>query len=137
MDLHDSRDMEACGWDDGFWEEIGLGDLVEGHHSKIGYKTFPFIIKSWILQRKVFAHYSWYLKFFFLQLATAVFLDTIICNIMKNILLEQILSMYWWSIISFGIKGFVVVLVVHIYSFMCALLFNVLSSLQLLKYLHF
>lgn len=32
----DSRGMEACGWDDDFWEEIGLGDLVEGHHSKIG-----------------------------------------------------------------------------------------------------
>lgn len=31
-----SRDMEACGWDDEFWEEIGLGDLVDGHHSKIG-----------------------------------------------------------------------------------------------------
>jgi hypothetical protein len=28
--------MEACGWDDEFWEEIGLGDLVEGHHAKIG-----------------------------------------------------------------------------------------------------
>ncbi|KAK3018275.1 hypothetical protein RJ639_003103 [Escallonia herrerae] len=32
----DSRDMEACGWDDEFWEEIGLGDLVDGHHAKIG-----------------------------------------------------------------------------------------------------
>ncbi|KAJ8560501.1 hypothetical protein K7X08_022361 [Anisodus acutangulus] len=32
----DSRDMEASGWDDGFWEEIGLGDLVDGHHAKIG-----------------------------------------------------------------------------------------------------
>ncbi|KAL6523431.1 hypothetical protein OROGR_017034 [Orobanche gracilis] len=32
----DSRDMEALGWDDEFWEEIGLGDLVDGHHSKIG-----------------------------------------------------------------------------------------------------
>ncbi|KAL2502294.1 FGGY family of carbohydrate kinase [Forsythia ovata] len=32
----DSRDMEACGWDDDFWEEIGLSDLVDGHHSKIG-----------------------------------------------------------------------------------------------------
>ncbi|CAJ1941898.1 unnamed protein product [Sphenostylis stenocarpa] len=31
-----SRDMEACGWDDDFWEEIGLGDLIEGHHAKIG-----------------------------------------------------------------------------------------------------
>lgn len=28
--------MEACGWDDAFWEEIGLEDLVEGHHAKIG-----------------------------------------------------------------------------------------------------
>ncbi|KAJ1703534.1 hypothetical protein LUZ63_003313 [Rhynchospora breviuscula] len=36
MDLSESRDMEACGWDDDFLEEIGLGDLVEGHHSKIG-----------------------------------------------------------------------------------------------------
>lgn len=33
---NNSRDMEACGWDDDFWEEIGLGDLVEGHHAKIG-----------------------------------------------------------------------------------------------------
>ncbi|OMO70687.1 Carbohydrate kinase, FGGY-related protein [Corchorus capsularis] len=32
----DSKDMEACGWDDEFWEEIGLGDLIEGHHAKIG-----------------------------------------------------------------------------------------------------
>lgn len=32
----DSRNMEACGWDDDFWEEIGLGDLVEGNHAKIG-----------------------------------------------------------------------------------------------------
>lgn len=32
----ESRDMEACGWDDDFWEEIGLGDLVDGHHAKIG-----------------------------------------------------------------------------------------------------
>ncbi|KAI9192333.1 hypothetical protein LWI28_021365 [Acer negundo] len=30
------RDMEACGWDDDFWEEIGLGDLIDGHHAKIG-----------------------------------------------------------------------------------------------------
>lgn len=33
---NDSRDMEACGWDDEFWEEIGLGELVDGHHAKIG-----------------------------------------------------------------------------------------------------
>ena len=32
----DSRNMEACGWDDDFWEEIGLRDLVDGHHAKIG-----------------------------------------------------------------------------------------------------
>jgi len=31
-----SRNMESLGWDDVFWEEIGLGDLVEGHHAKIG-----------------------------------------------------------------------------------------------------
>ena len=36
MNEKDSRGMEACGWDDDFWEEIGLGDLVEGHHAKIG-----------------------------------------------------------------------------------------------------
>ncbi|KAK4793036.1 hypothetical protein SAY86_023471 [Trapa natans] len=32
----ESRDMEACGWDDEFWEEIGLVDLIDGHHAKIG-----------------------------------------------------------------------------------------------------
>ncbi|ONM13187.1 FGGY family of carbohydrate kinase [Zea mays] len=32
----DSRDMEACGWDNVFWEEIGLGDLLEGNCAKIG-----------------------------------------------------------------------------------------------------
>ncbi|XP_063935374.1 uncharacterized protein LOC108227384 isoform X2 [Daucus carota subsp. sativus] len=32
----DLRNMEACGWDDEFWEEIGLGDLMEAHHAKIG-----------------------------------------------------------------------------------------------------
>ncbi|KAH7671758.1 FGGY carbohydrate kinase pentulose kinase protein [Dioscorea alata] len=31
-----SRNMEACGWDDVFWEEIGLGDLIDGNHAKIG-----------------------------------------------------------------------------------------------------
>ncbi|CAK9156654.1 unnamed protein product [Ilex paraguariensis] len=36
MNEKDSRVMEACGWDDDFWEEIGLGDLVDGHHTKIG-----------------------------------------------------------------------------------------------------
>lgn len=34
-----SRNMEACGWDDVFWEEIGLGDLIDGHHAKIGIFT--------------------------------------------------------------------------------------------------
>ncbi|KAM0874273.1 hypothetical protein ACQ4PT_037567 [Festuca glaucescens] len=32
----DSRDMEACGWDEVFWEEIGLGELVEGNRAEIG-----------------------------------------------------------------------------------------------------
>ncbi|GAB4838210.1 hypothetical protein Ancab_027740 [Ancistrocladus abbreviatus] len=36
IDQKDSRDMEALGWDDDFWEEIGLGDLIDGHHAKIG-----------------------------------------------------------------------------------------------------
>lgn len=36
LDEKNSRGMEACGWDDDFWEEIGLGDLVDGHHAKIG-----------------------------------------------------------------------------------------------------
>ncbi|XP_038698412.1 FGGY carbohydrate kinase domain-containing protein isoform X2 [Tripterygium wilfordii] len=36
MNEQNSRDMEACGWDDEFWEEIGLGDLIDGHHAKIG-----------------------------------------------------------------------------------------------------
>lgn len=38
MDINEKefRNMEACGWDDEFWEEIGLGDLVDGHHAKIG-----------------------------------------------------------------------------------------------------
>lgn len=36
MNGKDSRIMETCGWDDDFWEEIGLGDLVDGHHAKIG-----------------------------------------------------------------------------------------------------
>ncbi|KAL0004458.1 hypothetical protein SO802_012019 [Lithocarpus litseifolius] len=37
----DSRDMEACGWDDDFWEEIGYGDLVDGHHAKIAFPGHP------------------------------------------------------------------------------------------------
>eukprot|EP00257_Ricinus_communis_P019762 XP_015578845.1 FGGY carbohydrate kinase domain-containing protein-like isoform X2 [Ricinus communis] len=36
MNEKDSQNMEACGWDDDFWEEIGLGDLIDGHHAKIG-----------------------------------------------------------------------------------------------------
>uniref|UniRef100_A0A803N4I5 FGGY carbohydrate kinase domain-containing protein n=1 Tax=Chenopodium quinoa TaxID=63459 RepID=A0A803N4I5_CHEQI len=40
LNENDSRDMEACGWDDEFWEEIGLGDLVDGHHAKIGIFVF-------------------------------------------------------------------------------------------------
>ncbi|XP_031254384.1 FGGY carbohydrate kinase domain-containing protein [Pistacia vera] len=36
MKEKDSRNMEACGWDDEFWEEIGLDDLIDGHHAKIG-----------------------------------------------------------------------------------------------------
>lgn len=38
----DSRNMEACGWDDDFWEEIGLGDLIDGHHAKIGMLRISF-----------------------------------------------------------------------------------------------
>ncbi|KAL2932543.1 FGGY carbohydrate kinase domain-containing protein [Bienertia sinuspersici] len=36
LNQENSRGMEACGWDDDFWEEIGLGELVDGHHAKIG-----------------------------------------------------------------------------------------------------
>ncbi|EFJ16076.1 hypothetical protein SELMODRAFT_234124 [Selaginella moellendorffii] len=32
----DTVAMEACGWDDVFWQEIGLSDLVEGQYTKIG-----------------------------------------------------------------------------------------------------
>ena len=38
----DSRDMEACGWDEVFWEEIGLGELVEGNRAKIGWMLVRF-----------------------------------------------------------------------------------------------
>lgn len=44
----DSRGMEACGWDDEFLEEIGLGDLVDGHHSKIGVFLIIHGIKNYI-----------------------------------------------------------------------------------------
>ncbi|XP_024543764.1 FGGY carbohydrate kinase domain-containing protein [Selaginella moellendorffii] len=38
----DTVAMEACGWDDVFWQEIGLSDLVEGQYTKIGrYVAFP------------------------------------------------------------------------------------------------
>ncbi|KAK9130174.1 hypothetical protein Sjap_010661 [Stephania japonica] len=40
----DFRDMEACGWDDDFWEEIGLGELVDGHHSKIGRQLALYVL---------------------------------------------------------------------------------------------
>lgn len=36
MDSEDSAAMQACGWDDVFWQEVGLGDLVEGRYTKIG-----------------------------------------------------------------------------------------------------
>jgi hypothetical protein len=32
--------MQACGWDDVFWQEIGLGDLVEGGYATIGNDLF-------------------------------------------------------------------------------------------------
>ncbi|KAL2612736.1 hypothetical protein R1flu_024428 [Riccia fluitans] len=35
-DPTDTRAMDACGWDDTFWQEIGLGDLVDGQYAKIG-----------------------------------------------------------------------------------------------------
>ena len=49
VDEKDSRNMEACGWDDDFWEEIGLGDLIDGHHAKIGMlrgQDFHFDLKN-------------------------------------------------------------------------------------------
>lgn len=36
MTSKNSLATEACGWDDVFWQEIGLGDLVEGSYAKIG-----------------------------------------------------------------------------------------------------
>ncbi|KAG6546609.1 hypothetical protein Mapa_011798 [Marchantia paleacea] len=35
-DPTDTKAMDACGWDDLFWQEIGLGDLVDGQYAKIG-----------------------------------------------------------------------------------------------------
>lgn len=32
--------MQACGWDDLFWQEIGLGDLVDGGYATIGIGLF-------------------------------------------------------------------------------------------------
>lgn len=36
MTSKDSLATKACGWDDVFWQEIGLADLVEGDYAKIG-----------------------------------------------------------------------------------------------------
>lgn len=36
MTSTDSLATAACGWDDVFWQEVGLGDLVEGNYAKIG-----------------------------------------------------------------------------------------------------
>nr|ATG70945.1 FGGY family of carbohydrate kinase [Juniperus drupacea] len=36
MNTKNTKAMDACGWDDVFWQEVGLGDLVEGHYAKIG-----------------------------------------------------------------------------------------------------
>lgn len=41
--------MEACGWDDEFWEEIGLGDLMEAHHAKIGMCSFLIEITYFVI----------------------------------------------------------------------------------------
>ena len=37
MTSQNSLATEACGWDDVFWQEIGLGNLVEGNYAKIGW----------------------------------------------------------------------------------------------------
>lgn len=55
----DSRDMEALGWDDDFWEEIGLGDLVDSHHSKIG-----MLLVDLINYLCVFINKNWYGLFY-------------------------------------------------------------------------
>lgn len=36
MTSKDSTASAACGWDDVFWQEVGLEDLVEGNYAKIG-----------------------------------------------------------------------------------------------------
>lgn len=36
MSSKDSVAMKASGWDDLFWQEIGLGDLVESGYASIG-----------------------------------------------------------------------------------------------------
>ncbi|KAH7447504.1 hypothetical protein KP509_01G109500 [Ceratopteris richardii] len=36
MTNKDSAANAACGWDDVFWQEVGLEDLVEGNYAKIG-----------------------------------------------------------------------------------------------------
>lgn len=58
IDENSSRDMEACGWDDDFWEEIGLRELVDGHHSKIG-------ICLHLKWRSNLAIYRWYFRILF------------------------------------------------------------------------
>lgn len=44
MTSTDSLATAACGWDDVFWQEVGLGDLVEGNYAKIGRVYFFLII---------------------------------------------------------------------------------------------
>ncbi|MCO5571433.1 hypothetical protein L7F22_025173 [Adiantum nelumboides] len=42
MTSKDSTATAACGWDDVFWQEVGLEDLVEGNYAKIGQSVaFP------------------------------------------------------------------------------------------------
>lgn len=55
----DSRDMEACGWDDDFWEEIGLGDLVDGHHAKIGMLVGQFLFCLFSLVTGLHDNITW------------------------------------------------------------------------------
>ena len=62
MNSKDSEAMDACGWDDVFWEEIGLGDLVEGHYTKIG--ILPYIISIFESGHK--AYLSLFLHFVYL-----------------------------------------------------------------------
>lgn len=43
MSSKDSVAMKASGWDDLFWQEIGLGDLVESGYSTIGTAIFSLL----------------------------------------------------------------------------------------------